>query len=430
MTTYDIAYSFYGANREAIECPEPEVLLIGPAETGKTIALLWKLHRVAFKHAHASLIILRKTLTSAYSTVLVTFREKILGDNPLVSAYGGEKPQWFDYPNGSRIWVAGMDKSTRILSAGHDIIYVNQPEELTLDEWETLTTRTTGRAGHVPHPQTIGDPNPSYPSHWMYTRESIRRFYSWHKDNPTLYDPATGELLPQGERTLGVLSRLTGVRHKRLFKGQPAQPEGAIYDEYSEGIHRIYDDKLPHFRRFVAGQDWGYRNPGALGLWGLTGDDDMYLVAQYYRTEKRDDWWLEKALGLQHEVQEKYGHGIEAVVCDPSEPAYIDKFKAAGLNAIGGFNSVVPGINAVKKRLAERGLFFVRDSLRERDEELALEKKPTCVEDEIPSYVWADKTKEEPVKEDDHGCDMMRYAVAYVDGLGEQPKRPIRSMRR
>lgn len=424
MTTYDVAYDFYGANKDAIECTDPEVLLIGPAETGKTLALLWKLHRIAFKYRDASLVIMRKTLTSTYSTVLVTFREKILGDQAPVVAYGGEKPQWYDYPTGSRIWVAGMDKSTRVLSAGHDMIMVNQPEELTLDEWETLTTRTTGRAGHIPHPQIMGDPNPSYPSHWMYTRESIRRFYSWHTDNPTLYDPSTGEVTSQGEHTLGVLSRLTGVRHTRLFKGQPAQPEGAIYDEYVEGVHRVYDEGLPMFRRYVAGQDWGYRNPGALGVFGLTYDDDMYLVAQYYRTEKRDDWWLEKALALHGE------YGLEAVVCDPSEPAYIDKFRAAGLNAVAGFNAVVPGINAVKRRLAERRLFFVRDSLRERDEELAESKAPTCVEDEIPSYVWANKTKEQPVKEDDHGLDMTRYVVAYVDGLGEEAKKHVGSWRR
>ena len=35
---------------------------------------------------------------------------------------------------------------------------------------------------------------------------------------------------------------------------------------------------------------------------------------------------------------------------------------------------------------------------------------------QIPGYVWADKkTKEQPVKEDDHGCDPMRYVVAERD---------------
>ena len=55
--------------------------MVGPAETGKTIAQLWKLHVLAFKYPKASLVILRKTLTSTYSTVLRTFQEKVLGDD-------------------------------------------------------------------------------------------------------------------------------------------------------------------------------------------------------------------------------------------------------------------------------------------------------------------------------------------------------------
>ena len=107
--------------------------------------------------------------------------------------------------------------------------------------------------------------------------------------------------------------------------------------------------------------------------------------------------------------------GIEVFVCDPSEPAYIDKFRAAGLNAIGADNSVIPGINAVKKRLAEKRLFFVRDALRRPDQMLIDAQKPRRVEDEIPAYVWSTKAKEQPIKVDDHGVDMVRYAIMYVD---------------
>ena len=74
-----LEYDFYGNNKAAIECGNPEVLLIGPAETGKTLGLLWKLHRVATKYKKTSIVIARKTLTSTYGTVLQTFQEKVLG---------------------------------------------------------------------------------------------------------------------------------------------------------------------------------------------------------------------------------------------------------------------------------------------------------------------------------------------------------------
>ena len=86
-----------------------EALIHGPAETGKTISALWKLHLCALKYPNASLVIARKTQASIYGTVLRTYTEKVLGDQVNVSAYGGGKPEWFDYPNGARIWIAGLD---------------------------------------------------------------------------------------------------------------------------------------------------------------------------------------------------------------------------------------------------------------------------------------------------------------------------------
>lgn len=419
-------FTFYGGNAEFAKYKGPEAIVHGPAETGKSLSSLFKLHLCALKYKDANIVIVRKIQRDTYNTILETYQEKILGNDPgawKVEPYGGQKPEWFDYKQtNARVWVAGMDKPGKVLSSERDIIYVNQAEELTLEDWETLTTRTTGRAGHMPYNQTIGDANPTWPTHWMYRREGLRLFESKHVDNPVLYQD--GELTEQGERTMAVLQRLTGVRKQRLLYGVPAQAEGAIYTEYDDTHHRRYRDEAPdQFRRYIAGLDWGYRNPGALLVFGLTGDGVMWLEVQWYKTGKRIDWWVERA----QQADEEFG--IEAFVCDPSEPAYIDALKSAGLNAAKGFNDVRPGIDAVKRRLAEDGLFFVRDSLREPDQTLIENKRPQRVEDEIPSYVWKDGQKEKPIKEDDHGLDAMRYPVAYVDGLGRDTKKKIKIWR-
>jgi hypothetical protein len=42
--------------------------------------------------------------------------------------------------------------------------------------------------------------------------------------------------------------------------------------------------------------------------------------------------------------------------------------------------------------------------------------KPTCTQDEFDGYVWDDeKVREQPIKENDHSMDMLRYAVRYRD---------------
>lgn len=411
-------YTFYGGAREFVRYHGPEALLHGPAETGKTLAALWKLHLCACKYPKASIVICRKTLASTYSTVLQTLKNKVLGlneDEWPCQPYGGEKPEWFDYLNGSRIWLAGLDKSSKILSAEHDLIYANQAEEFSLDDWEIITTRTTGRAGNMPYSQAIGDANPAYPQHWMYTRPSLRLFHSVHRENPTLFDPATGEITERGRRTMATLEALTGTRRKRLLDGKPAQAEGVVYDDWNEAIHLVYTDQAPEYVRYIAGQDWGFTHPGVLGVWGLDGDGRMYLVAQIFKTKQTSDWWVERAIELDREF------GIEAFACGPDQPAYIEQYRQAGLNAVAAENSVLPGINAVQQRLkpAKDGrprLFIVRDSLRYPDQDLIDQRRAHKVEDEFPSYVWANnKSKEQPVKEIDDGMDMTRYAVMHID---------------
>src|SRR5690606_41881762 len=85
------------------------------------------------------------------------------------------------------------------------------------------------------------------------------------------------------------------------------------------------------------------------------------------------------------------------------------------------------GIQAVQRRLmpASDGrprLFLMRDARVHRDETLAEAGKPTSTVEEIVGYVWDNQPgkppKETPVKEDDHGMDALRYAVAKIDLVG------------
>lgn len=268
-TTCEVPYSLYGGVREAVFCRDREVILSGPAETGKTLGLLWKIDALAHRYKNASLVITRKTLASTFSTVLVTFQKKILQDGSGVTAYGGEKPQWFDYPSGSRIWITGMDKSSKILSADHDLVYVNQVEELGLPDWEILTTRTTGRAGNMPFSQTVGDCNPAAPTHWIRSRAqsgALTLIESTHRDNPMLFDPVTKEITAQGLRTFQTLDALTGARYMRLRKGLWAAPEGAIYDVFDEEQHKVKSFPIPPLWPRMVGIDPFGAYIGALWL--------------------------------------------------------------------------------------------------------------------------------------------------------------------
>jgi len=215
-------------------------MVSGPADTGKTISLCWKLDALAKCYPGCSLVIARKQRTDLYSTVIETYKKRILRKQP-VNVYGGEHPEFFEYPNGSRIWCAGLDKPGKVLSSEHDVIYVNQAEEISLIDWETITTRVTGRAGHMPYSQALGDCNPSSPNHWIPQRAkagALTLIPTTHRDNPELYNQETGEITPAGIERLGSLKNLTGSRLQRLYYGLWSAPEGAIYELYDDEVHK------------------------------------------------------------------------------------------------------------------------------------------------------------------------------------------------
>lgn len=243
-----------------------EVILSGASETGKTFSMLWRLHRLCADNKNVQAAIVRKTFADIAPSVLQTFTRKILTLDlgVIVETYGGGHPAWFDYANGSRIWLGGMDKPGKVLSSERDIIYVNQAEQLTLDDWETLTTRVTGRAGNLPFAQLVGDCNPAGAQHWILQRAAtgaLSLLPTYHRDNPFLFND-DGTPTAQGEVTLARLGALSGHRRKRLYEGLWASPEGLVYDNFSE--ENITDASPDPNAEIEISADDGYIDPRAI----------------------------------------------------------------------------------------------------------------------------------------------------------------------
>lgn len=234
-------YKVYGRNAEFFESRSPELMLSGPAQTGKTLTCLYMLDHLCRTYKGFQGAVIRKRRVDMDGSVLQSFKEKVLGPATDVTVHGGEKAEWYDYPNGSRIWVGGLDKPGKVLSSERDGIYINQAEECELKDWETLISRATGRAGHmrdeqgVPFGLLFGDCNPDAPTHWVWSRHMggrLKLIESRHQDNPMLYDQATGLITPEGERTMERLGRLTGYRRARLLDGRWTQAEGVVFDTW------------------------------------------------------------------------------------------------------------------------------------------------------------------------------------------------------
>lgn len=278
------APTFRGAALEAQRITARRWIISGPFETGKTWAALWRLDSEARANPKAQYAIVRKVRNDMDGTVLVTWR-KLIAIRGGVVPFGGEKVQFYDYPNGARIWVGGLDRPEKTLSGERDGIYVNQVEELEEADWELLIRSTTGRGAVTANPMLWGDCNPGPEDHWIIQRRDsgqLAMLESKHEDNPTLYDDA-GVLTEQGALTMADLDALTGARYWRGRMGIWVGAEGQHFEAWDEKKH-VIEPPYPAITGdwiIWGGMDYGFGHPFASGVLGLDPLGRVHCIAEW-----------------------------------------------------------------------------------------------------------------------------------------------------
>lgn len=414
-------YRPYGTALELWKDRRPEVLVSGPAGTGKSRACLEKMHAACLRFPGARCLIVRKTRESLTETGLVTYEEKVLPEgSPIAEGARRSHRQSYLYPNGSVVVVGGLDKPSKVMSTEYDLIYVQEAIELYENDWESLTTRL--RNGVMPFQQLIADTNPDRPQHWLKLRVDSGKtaiHESRHQDNPTVWDEEAGDWTPKGREYISKLDALTGPRKARLRYGKWVQAEGSVYDfDRAAGGNLIDSRTIPDSWRRIRAIDFGYTNP-LVCLW-IAIDDDcrMYVYRELYHTKRTVKVHAERINALS--ADERY----EFTVADHDAEDRATLLEN-GISTIPARKDVSPGIEAVAERLKRAGdgrprLFVFRDCLVERDEALVEAKMPCSIIEEFDSYSWPKapdgrSLKEAPEKLHDHAMDAIRYACMAVD---------------
>jgi phage terminase large subunit len=146
----------------------------------------------------------------------------------------------------------------------------------------------------------------------------------------------------------------------------------------------------------------------------------MFQVKQIYRTQRlvEDHAPLIKAMIVDCGIPIPR---IEKWICDHDAEDRATLEKHLGIKTTAAFKEISSGIQAVKGRFKANRLFLNLNAVDDPDPELEKKYLPLCTADEVTGYSWSDKKQETPIKEQDHGCDEMRYGVAYVDKLDRKP---------
>lgn len=436
-----------GAALAALKTRRPEVLVAGPAGTGKSFACLWKVHLMALRNPGSKYLLVRKTHVSLTSTGLATFRDHVLQDallTGIVRWFGGsgERPPGYIYSNGSTVSVGGMDNPTKIMSSEYDLIYVQEATELTPDDWEKCTTRL--RNGKVSFQQLLADCNPEGPDHWLKVRcdeGKTEMLYALHTDNPRLFDDA-GQPTEKGAAYLSTLANLSGVRKHRLFGGIWAAAEGVIFEGWNPAVHLSDRKVLPQSWERIWSIDFGFTNPFVWQMWAVDPDGRLWLEKEIYRTQRIVADHAQQILQVVTSNKDRVMRTDDNTKIDPNRSRWIyprptkiicdhDAEDRATLRreldmaTSPATKTVSDGLQAGMQRMEVQRdglprMFICRTALVDRDEEHANKGLPLGFVGEVPGYVWEPSpdgkpNKDRPLKYNDHSMDTYRYVVADQD---------------
>lgn len=338
------------------------------------------------------------------------------------------------------------DLPEKIGSTAFGWIFVDEGTELERGEWNQLYgrlrykgKRQAGNLYGVPFRQIFTATNPDSPNHWMYehfrpddANEGKGDVFKMNLfDNPHLPD--------QYVRNLE--ENLSGMYYERYVKGEWVGAEGAVYDEYDPDKHLCTPDQLPRAGQWqVHGEeeygegkksvyvtpppdwniyrtiDFGYRNPFVCQWWAESPEGDLVMFRELYKAEKLVEDMAPRINALTPD-----NRPVDMTVCDHDADEY-ERLRREGIETTPAKKEVEVGIQSVKARLqpddtGSPSLYFLMNCrAHEPDTHLVLNDRPESTIDEIYGYEWEGDDEEEPVKENDHGMDAMRYLVHTLDG--------------
>jgi phage terminase large subunit len=402
--------------KAAMEATAPSVLFSGPWGSGKTRLLAEKAYFLASYYPDNIVLLLRKRLKYLKATTWNFLTRYVVPREYLSKYYYNRSDLVIRLPNGSEIWGGGIDDPGNWASTEFGFIGVDQAEQLTKDDEEMCSGRL--RLPAVPFHQLFQVCNPAAPAHHLYQEYYLQGA----KD-------AEGNLarqLIEGEVLWGLLpasyrARLMGLRGRykaRYIEGKWMAFEGLVYDCFKpagEHSHMVDPHPIPDEWPRLVLVDFGYANPFCLQCWAQA---------------PKGRWERYREIYLSHRTVMRHAETVKAFpdfnllkeraqwICDHDAEDRATLEQALGIRTLAAKKDRRIGFQRAYELFAppssngdepEPEIVFHRDCLVERDFYLLDQGKPTCTEEEIQGYVWAGSGKDEAVKQDDHGMDLIRY---------------------
>ena len=348
----------------------------GGTRSSKTYSLAQLIVVKALQEKGKVYTICRKTLPSLKGTAYKDFLN-ILEDLDLYNPAQHNKSELTYKLNGNEIEFISVDMPQKIRGRKRNILWMNEANEFSFEDWIQLSLRTTENI--------YLDFNPSDPYSWIYdnviNREDSCFIKSTYLDNPFLSEETIKEI----ER----LKQLDSNYWQIYGLGDMAQPTETIFRQF----HLC--NNVPIEAELIAlGMDFGYSN-------------DPTAIAEVYKLN--DDLYINELLYSKGLTNQDIAHKLRElsitrqieIIGDSAEPKSIEEIHRLGFNIKGakkGADSINMGIDILRRY------------------KLNITKKSTNTINEFKYYKWlVDKNgkviNKPATNQRDHLIDAIRYVA-------------------
>lgn len=231
----DIPFKWTQDQQQALELlagPAQHIMLLGGSRSGKTFTLCAAIVLRALKAPGSRHVIFKHHFNHVKTSIGLDTMPKVLALRFPGVTVSLEKSDWyFSFPNGSQIWLAGLDdkeRTEKILGTEYATIYFNECSQIAYRSVLIALTRLAQKT--VLRPRAYYDCNPPGTKHWTAQVFLRGKDPSSHPAGAPLPNPdAYGWLRmnPEGNRENiaegyieGTLATLPARQRKRFYLGE------------------------------------------------------------------------------------------------------------------------------------------------------------------------------------------------------------------
>ena len=346
----------------------------GGSRSSKTYSICQMLVVYALTNPKTTISIVRKSFPALRGSVMRDLFEIMdnLGIYNEDQHHKGEN--LYRFSNGSTIEFFSVDDAQKLRGRKRHILYCNEANELTFEDYQQLNMRTTNKF--------IADYNPSDNYSWVYgliDKPNSILIKSTYKDNPFLQE----DIIKEIENLINV-----DEGYYRVYAlGEQAVLKNTIYNHYQVGDYKVGND-------IYFGLDIGFNHPMALVEISDV-DGVIYARERIYESNMTVPDLLKRFIELQIPKNKE-------IYVDSARPDVVEDLRRAGYNAKLANKAVKEGIDAVKSL------------------QLVIDRNSHNLIKELRNYKWktnGDITLDEPVKLWDDACFIGETLITTKRGL-------------